>query len=219
MNEINSFTFYKDYYCLIATLPKKDKLIILEAIVDYVFKDIETDLYGHNLAIFNTLKHQIDKSKNKSKNAKKNNSSENQNEIKSKSNENQNEIKKGNKTSVFSFKFYISNFKFINNNTKLINKLEEWFKYKSERKENYRETGLKTLLNRIDNYVQLYGTDVIIELIDESMSNNWKGIIFEKLKNNKQAMDKPEWIDKDIQPELATDDEQKRIEEMLEEFK
>ena len=74
MNNINSFTFYYDYYNLVDTLPLKDKSILLVAILDYVFKDIEPKLEGHNQAIFNTLKAQLNVSKNKSKNAKKNKS-------------------------------------------------------------------------------------------------------------------------------------------------
>lgn len=63
---INSFTFYYDYYNLIDTLPIKDKKDLLVAITDYVFKDIEPELTGHNQAIFNTLKAQLNVSKNKS---------------------------------------------------------------------------------------------------------------------------------------------------------
>ena len=68
MEQINSFTFYFDYYNLIDTLPVKDKQILLVAIVDYMFKNIEPiNLKGHNQAIFNTLKNQLDLSKNNSK--------------------------------------------------------------------------------------------------------------------------------------------------------
>ena len=107
MNEINSCTIYRDEFNLIDTLPSKDKSLLAVAIWNYVFKDELPNLNGHNMAIFNTLKHQLDKSKNKSKNAKKNETKENQNEIKMKSNENQIEIKQGNKTSVLNFIFLI----------------------------------------------------------------------------------------------------------------
>ena len=68
--QVNSFTFYFDYYNLIDTLPLKDKKELLVAITDYVFKDIEPKLSGHNQAIFNTLKAQLNVSKNKSKSAR-----------------------------------------------------------------------------------------------------------------------------------------------------
>lgn len=213
MKEINSFTFYRDYFNLIDTISIKDKKELLNAIVNFVFKDEEPNLSGHNQAIFNTLKKQLEKSVNKSKNAKK----ENQNEIKLKSNQNQNEIKKGNKTSVLSFKFYILSFKFINNNTKLINKLEDWMNYKQERKETYKEQGLKSLLKQIDTATEKYGTDAMVDLIDECMASNYKGIIFDRLKNIK-PQNKPEWVDKEVKCEIASEEEKNEMEKMINEI-
>ena len=88
MNDINQFTFFKDYYDALNELKKEDKRILLEAIVDYVFTDKEPTLTGLNKAIWNLLKRPLDTSKNKSNNAKK----DIQIQIKTKSNENQNEI-------------------------------------------------------------------------------------------------------------------------------
>lgn len=218
INGINSFTFYWDYYYLIDTMPAKDKKELVVAILDYVFKDEIPNLNGHNQAIFNTLSKQINKSKNKSNNARK----ENQTEIKLKSNENQNEIKKGNKTSVLSFKFLVSNFifnnfKFLdsNNKTKIENKILDWIKYKQERKEVYKETGLKSLLKQIENNTQKYGVDVISDLIDDCMANNYKGIIFDKL-NNKKIQEKiPTAFKEKIEEDTATDEEMKKLEERL----
>ena len=188
-NTVNSFTFYLDYYNLIDTMPLKDKKELAVAILDYVFKDEIPNLKGHNQAIFNTLSKQLDCSKNKSKSAKKTN----QKEIKSKSNENQIEIKKGNKTSILSFKFYISsfivsNFKFLDNNNKqkIENKIIDWVKYKQEKNKPYKEQGLKSLLTQIENKTREYGVEKIINLIDECMANNYQGIIFDKLKQETQ---------------------------------
>lgn len=61
-------------------------------------------------------------------------------------------------------------------------KLREWISYKVERKEGYKEQGLKALLRQIENNQLTYGEKVVCSLIDESMANGWKGIIFEKLK-------------------------------------
>ena len=210
MNDINSFTFYKGYFELIDTIPIKDKKEVLCAIVDFMFKGIEPNLTGHNQAIFNTLRYQLNKSKNKSNNAKKDCEEKKQNEINLKSNQNQNEINKGNITSVLSIKYLVSSFKF---NKELEIKIEEWLKYKSERKENYKEMGLKTLLARIQRATSQYGVENVINLIDECMASNYKGIIFEKLKGNKI---KPEWIDgENIQEKVATDEEIKNLEERM----
>jgi predicted phage replisome organizer len=61
-------------------------------------------------------------------------------------------------------------------------KLTEWFKYKTERKEPYKEQGMKTLLRQIENNVAQYGNEAVCHLIDDSMANGWKGIIFDRLK-------------------------------------
>lgn len=64
----------------------------------------------------------------------------------------------------------------------LADKLREWFKYKTERKEPYKEQGMKSLLRQIENNCKQYGDNAMAELIDDSMSNGWKGIIFDRLK-------------------------------------
>ena len=179
VNNVNSFTMYFDYYNLIDTLPSKDKATLLVAINDYMFKDIEPKLSGHNQAIFNTLKNQLNLSKSNSKRRTKKETEtepkENQKETEEKPNEN--------KTSILSFKFYIYNFKFINNNNLLISKIEEWINYKKQRKDKpYTEIGLNTLLKRIDKAVEEYGTNKVVDLIEECIANNYQGIIFEKLK-------------------------------------
>jgi len=186
-NQVKSFAFYRDYYNLIDTLDFDSKLILLNAIVDYVFKDIEPQLDGHNLAIFNTLKHQLNVSKNKSTSTSKSlpdkeKKKKNHLKIKSKSNENQMKIKRGNKTS---FLFYISNLDFYKDRGLLRGKIEEWLNYKTERNESYKEQGFKSLLTQIEKNVKQYGEDVVIDLITECMANNWQGIIWNKLSKTK----------------------------------
>lgn len=188
MNSVNSFTMYFDYYNLIDTLPSKDKATLLVAINDYMFKDIEPNLTGHNQAIFNTLKNQLNVSKSNSKRrAKKETETEpkeNQKETETKPNEEPKE----NKTSILSFKFYISNFIFINNNNLLISKIEEWLNYKKQRKDKpYTEIGLNTLLKRIDKATEENGPDKVIDVIDYSIANNYQGIVFDRLKNLKPS--------------------------------
>lgn len=65
-------------------------------------------------------------------------------------------------------------------------KMGEWITYKTERKEPYKETGLKALLRKLENKAQMHGDQALIDLIDECMENGWKGIIFDRLEN-KQA--------------------------------
>lgn len=82
----------------------------------------------------------------------------------------------------------------------LIAKIREWITYKIERKDDYTEQGLKSLLRRIENkYLEHKKCDkAICDLIDECMSNNWKGIIFDRLKppaeNSNSSFDADEFF-------------------------
>ena len=53
-----------------------------------------------------------------------------------------------------------------------------WPEYK---KYNYQEMGFKALLTIVQRKVEEYGADAVIELVDECISNTWKGLIWEKL--------------------------------------
>ena len=73
----------------------------------------------------------------------------------------------------------------IPDNLKL--KLLDWFAYKTERKEAYKEQGMKSLLRQIENNQLTYGEKAVCDLIDDSMANGWKGIIFDRLKQKTPA--------------------------------
>ena len=64
----------------------------------------------------------------------------------------------------------------------LTEKMGEWISYKTERKESYKEVGMKSLLRQIENNQLIYGEKAVCDLIDDSMANGWKGIIFDRLK-------------------------------------
>lgn len=68
---------------------------------------------------------------------------------------------------------------------KLQDKMSEWITYKMERRESYKEQGMKTLLRRIENSRMEYGEDAVCEMIDDSISSNYVGIVFDKLKQGK----------------------------------
>lgn len=65
-------------------------------------------------------------------------------------------------------------------------KLGEWLRYKAERKESYKPTGLKSFTTQVQNQRKTHSDREICALIDECMSNGWKGIIWDKLKTPKQ---------------------------------
>lgn len=63
----------------------------------------------------------------------------------------------------------------------LAEKVKEWIAYKKERREGYREIGLKSLITEIKHNVERYGEDAVGNLINTCMAAGYRGIIFDKL--------------------------------------
>ena len=76
---------------------------------------------------------------------------------------------------------YIINNNFSNNIKEII---ISWLDYKLQRNENYLERGFKSLLTIIKNNIEKFGEEKVIEIINSSMSSNYKGIIWDKLKSD-----------------------------------
>jgi len=207
VNGINSFTFFKDYYFLIDTLPLKDKKELAVAILDYMFKDTIPNLSGHNEAIFNTLSYQLNVSKNnalrsKGKGAPKGNqnATKKQTENKSKTNHNTNRKQtekvtenKQNSISTFLFLFssiYISN---LSNKDNIYKLFKEYLEVRNKNKYTLTETVVKRLVNKLNEY----GTtdEKKIKVIENAINGAWKD--FYPLKNN--------------ETEESIDDREKRI--------
>ena len=71
MNEINNFTFYRNYYELIKYLPNEERLQMYDALLGYMFEDIEPKLDGLSKGIWINLKMPLDTSKINIENGKK----------------------------------------------------------------------------------------------------------------------------------------------------
>lgn len=93
------------------------------------------------------------------------------------------------------FRRLVSDYSF-DSEDELYIKIEEWVKYKMERREPYKEQGMKALLRQIENNAIAYGDSAVCELIEESMSNGWKGIIFDRLKQKPQQKRQSSYTDK-----------------------
>lgn len=68
----------------------------------------------------------------------------------------------------------------------VIEKMSVWLQYKAERKEPYKEQGMKSLLRQVEKNCQKYGEEAVLELIERCMSGNWKGIIWKILEEEQQ---------------------------------
>ena len=63
----------------------------------------------------------------------------------------------------------------------------KWLAYKQERRQAYQPTGLNTLLKRILERSRQYGDAAVIELIEDSITNQYQGIIWDKIKAPKRT--------------------------------
>jgi len=61
-------------------------------------------------------------------------------------------------------------------------KLKNWFVYKKEKGDGYTQTSAKILILTVIDKLSYFSQDEIISAIDLSISNNWKGIVWEKAK-------------------------------------
>ena len=64
----------------------------------------------------------------------------------------------------------------------MLKAVQRWLAYKAERKENYQPTGRESLLTQISNRVKQHGERAVIDCIELSMANNWRGIIWDRIK-------------------------------------
>ena len=216
---MNGFTFYNNYYELIKYLKDKDRLDLYDAIFKYMFENEEPTFDDLKKGIWINIKMPLDTSKRQHSNGVKGGRpKETQKKPKRNPKETQPKIQK--KTNNI-FLFLISNFLFLKDRRLLRGKIEEWLEYKKQRKDKpYTEIGFKKLLSQIENNVNKYGEESVIELIDECMSNNYQGIIFDKLKAKKiKTQELPNWFDKKIVGDKLTPEEMQEMDKLMEDFK
>ena len=66
---------------------------------------------------------------------------------------------------------------------------DEWLPYKQERREPYKETGMKTLITQAVNASARCGPSAVVELIRSSIASGYKGIVWDRLE--KQSKPSP----------------------------
>ena len=223
MNDLKQFPFYRNYYEIIKYLSPKDKIQLYDAILEYMFEDKEPELKELLKGIWINIKMPLDNNKKniingqKGGRPKKQEDNPNNNPKETQTKPNSEPKQKTNNISYFLFLISNNKYKYIVNNNSIYNKIIEWLEYKQERKELYKETGLKSLLSQIENQIDIYGEKEIINLIDECMANNYKGIIFDKLKN-KQKQIIPKWFNQKIEREEPTEEELEEMKEIQKKF-
>lgn len=64
---------------------------------------------------------------------------------------------------------------------KLSEAVQDWLAYKREAKKPYKPQGLKAFLNKTKAYADKYGSEAVVREINNSMANNWQGVVWERI--------------------------------------
>lgn len=96
----------------------------------------------------------------------------------------------------------------------------KWLQYKKEKKQTYKETGLKTLVNKINKQLQKQSVESIIEDIENCISRNYSGIFFrsETQKTNTKEKASPTWVKEHLQNTKQVENVKEESIEDLERF-
>ena len=75
----------------------------------------------------------------------------------------------------------------------LVTFVRDWISYKKERRFNYKETGLKSLLTEISNNSKKYGDIAVGSVIQKSIANGYQGICFQMLEKSNKGASRNKW--------------------------
>ncbi len=219
MNGIDHFTFYKNYYDIIKYLKSEDKVIMIEAILSFMFEDKEPTLEGLNLGIWNNIRMPLNTTKNNMLNGQKGGAPKgNKNALKNnpKTTQKQPTIQptrqpKNKQIYISYFLFLFSNFYIsnINNKNTIYDLFKEYLELRIKKKYVLTETVVKRLINKCNEYGKT--DEEKIEIITNAINGAWKD--FYPLKENKNK--KPNWYGKEIAEETATEEDIKKLEGVL----
>jgi len=69
--------------------------------------------------------------------------------------------------------------------------VNDWLVYKQEKRQQYKPSGLNSLLSQVQKHANTYGESAVIHAINESMASNYQGIVWDKVKNIASERDSP----------------------------
>lgn len=215
MNNIQVFSFYRNYFEIARYLQDKERLKIYDAILEYMFEDKEPELKHLLNGIWANIKMPLDNNKKNINNGIKGGRPKAQKEPKENPNNNPKETQKkpniepkGKANNIYSLLFIIYNYKFSNNINKL---LEEYLEIRRKNKYTLTESVINRLCNKLNEYGK---TDKEKEqIILNAINGGWKD--FYELKKDFSSRELAEKLSQDVEQEIATDEEIKKLEERM----
>lgn len=203
---LNSFNAYHSYLKSIEPLNDSERGRLFTALLEYSSTGIAPELRGNERFVFPTMREQIDRDREKYESKCATNSKNigirwntnvydrirtNTNVSKDKDKDKDKEKDKdkdrplrGNSARGAQGPPSVSDFGF---SPELESAVNDWLAYKRERREAYKPTGLKSLLTQIKKAASEHGDAAIVEVIRQSMSANYMGIVFDRLKKRGNA--------------------------------
>ena len=228
----DSIVFYKSFYEAIKELPNKNQLDIYNAIFQKYFYNEDISLNGISKGIFNLIIPNVDsankryfanvengKKGGRPKSELKPNKNPNETQMKPKHNLNDNDNVNVNDNDK--------------DNTTTNKNIYEYIE------ENFGITISGKNYEDISSWLLFYPPDILRYAVDisvasgkrtirywEGILNNWKGCNYKSLvdikenedNKNKKGKEIPSWFDKDIQPVIASDEEQEEMNNYLKEY-
>lgn len=181
------FTFYRSYRDALRALPPKEFKAAVLAICDYALDEAEPDLTGIPNSVFILIRPTLDsgriKAANRAKKAVTNaEQTHNKKQTKQKQTRKEKEGEKEGEKENDSSPPIVPPDGLASLSPALRGAVEDWLRYKTEKREPYKPQGLKSLVTEVKNNADRYGDTAVIKVITQSMSNNYRGIVFDWLK-------------------------------------
>lgn len=177
--------FYRSWAESIKELPESEQLGALWAVIDYGLDGLEPS-DGIARAIWLMTKPLIDNNNRRYENGKKGGRprktepDENQTETETKPRRNQTKAKPREMLDELLVGRAVGQ--------KVREALVEWVDYKAKEKgQTYKELGLRALITQAVNYSATYGAEAVCRVIRESMANQYKGIVWDRLEKKRPA--------------------------------
>lgn len=189
------FVFYRSFYIALKELPAEEFKKTISAVCEYSFDATEPDLDGIPFMAFELIRPHIDASNKRYEDGKKggrprkNRGLENEKppfsvlETSGFENEKANIKVKDKDKEVIAAEPHVDPVEEMGYSPELESTVKSWVRYKTEKRQAYKETGLRSLLTRIRKEADARGDRAVINLIQESMANNWQGIIWDRLQS------------------------------------
>lgn len=207
--ERDYFVFYRSFYTALKNMPAEEFKQTISAVCEYSFDGIEPDLEGIPFMAFELIRPHIDASNKRYADGKRggrprknpsfeiekppfsvleNHGYENEkanNKDKVKDKDKVKEKDKVKDKESMAAQPQVDAIEEMCFSPELESAVRSWVRYKTEKRQGYKETGLRSLLTRIKKEADANGDRAVINLIQECMANNWQGIIWDRLKQDK----------------------------------